>query len=848
MKNEMQQYDYLIAGSGLAGLYAAFVASKYGSVAVVTKNKVSDSNTYYAQGGIASVTDNEDTPEFHSNDTITAGRGLCNPVAVDTLVNECPLRIKELIEDGMNFDMSGGVLALGLEGGHRRRRVLHAGGDITGRRISEFMTGQILSNPKITLFENHQALEIILDGKGDGGRCLGLKVWNFDTGRVENFYAGSTIMALGGASAIYSRTTNPQSSIGDGVALCYNAGCQIADMEFIQFHPTTLYSPDNKSYLISEAVRGEGAHLLNHNGERFMVNIHPLAELAPRDVVAQAIEREIKRDPHNRPYVYLSLKHLDSEKIRRRFPHIFQKCEDLGIDMRDKVPVAPAAHYMVGGVKSDIDGKTSITGLYVCGELASTGIMGANRLASNSLAECIVFGYRAVMSAKEHQASNLFAQESLDRYVGSATEPQYYIDSTKQDEYFRIREQISLIMTRYAGIVREREGLESALAELEQIRESLFAGDCGREFYSSISENLIIVATLVVSGALYREESRGGHFRSDYPKENIFNLFHTIQQKGKMNGSLSANWYASVKRPMPNNRKEITPKKQNNRIMTHNSLIDKIIDLAIEEDVASGDITTNSIILEKTKATAVFKMKADGVVSGISIIKRVFEHLDKNVIWRPFVKDGDSVNKEDVIVEIEGSYRCLLTSERIALNILQRMSGIATLTAQFVKEIEGTDAKILDTRKTAPGLRVLDKMAVAAGGGKNHRMGLYDMVLIKDNHIKIAGGIKNAVSQVRENINMGMKIEVETSNLDEVREAVECGADIIMLDNMDNDTMRRAIEIIAGRAESEASGNMTLDRVKEVAMLGVNYISVGALTHSISALDISMNVTVIPDN
>ncbi len=508
--------------------------------------------------------------------------------------------------------------------------------------------------------------------------------------------------------------------------------------------------------------------------------------------------------------------------------------------MSEQIPVSPAAHYMVGGVKCDIDGKTSITGLYVCGEIASTGIMGANRLASNSLAECIVFGYRSVMSAKEFLGSDTFRHD--------IPESDYCMDHTKRDTYCRIKEKISQIMTNYAGIVRDKNGLEKAIAEIGEIRESLLSTDCQKEYYFSISENLIIVADLIIRGALYRRESRGGHFRSDYPKENNYNLYHTIQQIGKMNGSLSANWYETVKRDLPNNKRESSVKKSNSRIMTHNSLIDKIIDLAIEEDVASGDITTNSIILEKTKATAVFKMKADGVVSGIDIIKRVFEHLDKNVIWRPFVKDGDRVNKEDVNVEIEGSYRCLLTSERIALNILQRMSGIATLTSQFVKEVDGTDAKILDTRKTAPGLRVLDKMAVAAGGGKNHRMGLYDMVLIKDNHIKIAGGIKNAVAQVRENINMGMKIEVETSNLDEVKEAVECGADIIMLDNMDNATMKRAIEIIAGRAETEASGNMNLSRVREVALLGVNYISVGALTHSISALDISMNVTVIPDN
>ncbi|MDP3451331.1 MAG: L-aspartate oxidase [Bacteroidales bacterium] len=819
----MQHYDYLIAGSGLAGLYAASVASRYGKVAVITKCKVTDSNTYYAQGGIAAVTDDEDTPGFHLEDTLTAGRDLCNTNAVEILVNEGPERIKEIIDAGMKFDMSGGEISLGLEGGHRKRRVLHAGGDITGRRIMEFMVEQILSSPNITLFENHQAIEILVSDNC----CKGLRIWDFKESKEHIFLGDNTILALGGASAIYERTTNPSTTVGDGVALCYKAGCRIADMEFIQFHPTTIYTESDKSYLISEAVRGEGAHLLNHKGERFMTEIHPLAELAPRDVVAKAIFCEVIKElsAKNPPCVWLSLKHLDKERIKRRFPHIFRKCAELGIDMTDRIPVSPAAHYMVGGVECDLDGKSGIERLYVCGELASTGVMGANRLASNSLAECLVFGHRAVMSTLRSKENGIYPKKEISAREGKFDISGVSLNPKNEKIYQTISKEVAQLMMRCAGIVRDRETLERGRKEIIRLQKSICDLN-NREYYKIISNNLISVASLIIEGALHRNESRGGHFRSDFPEEDNSSLYHSIQQIDRDICKL----YTTVK----NNK---------NQIMSHISLIDKIIDLAIEEDVATGDITTNSIILEKTKAIATFKMKADGVVSGIDITKRVFEHLDRDVIWTPFVKDGDSVKKEDVIVEIEGSYRCLLSSERIALNILQRMSGIATLTSLFVKELEGTGAKILDTRKTAPGLRVLDKMAVAAGGGKNHRMGLYDMVLIKDNHIKIAGGIRDAIAQVRENINMGMKIEVETTNLEEVREAVDCGADIIMLDNMDNATMTEAIEIIAGRAETEASGNMTLGRVREVALLGVNYISVGALTHSVNALDISMNVT-----
>ena len=276
--------------------------------------------------------------------------------------------------------------------------------------------------------------------------------------------------------------------------------------------------------------------------------------------------------------------------------------------------------------------------------------------------------------------------------------------------------------------------------------------------------------------------------------------------------------------------------------MNYDSLIERLLELAIEEDIASGDITTDAIVPKQTWAGADLTAKSDGVISGLAVARRVYERLDNDIAWQPFVEDGTAVKKGKVILHIEGNYRTLLLGERLSLNILQRMSGIATATAACVKELAGTHTQLLDTRKTAPGLRVLDKMAVHHGGGMNHRMGLYDMVLLKDNHIKIAGGIPNAVKAVRANLPVSIKLEVETTNLEEVQQALECGADMIMLDNMDNETMAEAVRVIGGRAKTEASGNMTIARLKEVAATGVDYISMGALTHSVTAMDISMNI------
>ncbi|MEY8592324.1 carboxylating nicotinate-nucleotide diphosphorylase [Butyricimonas hominis] len=274
----------------------------------------------------------------------------------------------------------------------------------------------------------------------------------------------------------------------------------------------------------------------------------------------------------------------------------------------------------------------------------------------------------------------------------------------------------------------------------------------------------------------------------------------------------------------------------------YDSLIERLIDLAIEEDIATGDITTNAIIPVQAKAVAEMKAKADGVISGLEIAKRVFEKFEKDIVWEPLVNDGTAVKKGDIILRIEASYRTLLLGERLSLNILQRMSGIATETARYMKELAGTRTRLLDTRKTAPGLRVLDKMAVHHGGGSNHRMGLYDMIMLKDNHIKIAGGIPNAVKEARAHLPLSIKLEVETTTLEEVQQALDAGSDIIMLDNMSNEAMTEAVKLIAGRAKTEASGNMSIPRLKEVAATGVDYISVGALTHSVTAMDISMNI------
>lgn len=527
----MLKFDYVVVGSGLAGLYAAYKASIRGSVAVITKSLVRESNSFNAQGGIAAVTSEDDSPEIHKSDTLIAGRGLCEENSVDILVNEGPERIQEIIASNMKFDTENGVLALGLEGGHHKRRILHAGGDSTGRWITEFAISKAESQDNITIFEDTLLLDLMVKD----GECYGVRCWSEnrelqseESGSEVLIYADHVFLTSGGASAIYARTTNPLTTIGDGVAIAYKAGCRIVDMEFIQFHPSGLYRKDSsQAFLISEAVRGERAHLLDKNGKRFMVPIHELAELAPRDIVARSIFKQMKID--GRPYVTLSLKHLNPEMILKRFPAIYAKCKEFGYDLTQEIPVAPAAHYSVGGVLSNNNGRTDIKRLYVCGEVAATGIMGANRLASNSLIECLVFANRAIEDSVKEGAIKDYPSFSAE----------YQRNEENALMYADLKERVSEIMNLYAGIIRSEIGLKEGLQQIEELdrmidkADSKSNGGQAKEYYIEASRRLLCVARLIMSPALLRKESRGGHYREDYPCTDESYAVHSVQRYGE---------------------------------------------------------------------------------------------------------------------------------------------------------------------------------------------------------------------------------------------------------------------------------------------------------------------------
>lgn len=513
---QRKKFDTIIAGSGLAGLTAAYYASRHGSVALITKSELDTSNSYYAQGGIAGAIGENDSPALHFEDTLIAGRGLCEKEAVEILVNEGRDRILELIDMGMQFDKVDSKLVLGLEGGHSKRRILHAGGDATGKELTCFMLKKVLEQKNISTFEFTAITKLIIRE----GVCNGVQALDFTNGDNIIFEAPACILATGGLSRIFSRSTNPHTATGDGIALAYEAGAQLEDMEFIQFHPSALCIKNQDAFLISEAVRGEGAWLLNKKGERFMKDIHPLAELAPRDVVAFSIYQQMKKD--SRPFVFLSLRHLDPGNIRSRFSNIYKKVMEFGYDMTtDLLPIAPAAHYMVGGIKTDLNGETNIPGLFACGEVASTGVMGANRLASNSLLECLVFGKRASEKAASCKKMN------------TPVTGQKPMTNLKEYEAFflRIKNEIADLMSAKVGIVRNQHDLNDALARLEVIRSKINPGvpDYNLLKCTQVTQ----ICELIIQSALLRKESRGGHIREEYKQEDPDYRVHIILQKDK---------------------------------------------------------------------------------------------------------------------------------------------------------------------------------------------------------------------------------------------------------------------------------------------------------------------------
>ena len=496
--------DVAVIGSGIAGLYTALKAADAGlRVIMIAKKSLLESNTRYAQGGIAAVISDEDSPQYHRQDTLIAGAGLCSSEAVDVLVHEGPDGVQELVRFGTQFDREeDGEYALTMEGAHSQRRILHAQGDATGAEIVRALAEKTRRSEWIDVWDDHFCLDLVTDE----GECVGVVVQR-PSGELVFVTAKATVLCTGGAGQLYRYTTNPELATGDGIAMAFRAGAYVQDVEFVQFHPTALTYPGAPRFLISEAVRGEGAVLRNIRGERFMEQYHPQLELAPRDVVARAIVSEI--DKTKSTFVYLDLTHESQETVKARFPTIYEFCLRYGLDLSsDWIPVAPAAHYMMGGVKTDFHGETSVRRLFACGEVSSTGVHGANRLASNSLSEAIVFGRRIVERIRELPA--------LDR------EPEFHVELGRTEPVMQpiIEKKLKLqkLMLRYAGLVRNEKGLKKGLEELRRQSPVFYAKLSGREQYEFA--NLLTVGLLTMLAALRREESRGAHYREDFPERD----------------------------------------------------------------------------------------------------------------------------------------------------------------------------------------------------------------------------------------------------------------------------------------------------------------------------------------
>ncbi len=533
--------DFLVIGSGIAGTFFALKASEYGDVVVVTKRERSMSSTNEAQGGIASVFGKDDTFEEHVKDTLDAGAGLCHRDVVEMVVKEGPERVRELIELGVRFttkkrDANDVEYDLTREGGHSKRRILHAD-DFTGREIERALLAAAEKKENIKFYEYHIAIDLITAGKflrkkppeGFIDECLGAYVLDSKRGEINTFFAKSVILATGGGGKVYLYTSNPDIATCDGVAMAYRAGAPIANMEFVQFHPTCLYHPQAKSFLISEALRGEGGILRLKNGTPFMEKYHPLKDLAPRDIVARAIDAELKRTGDD--FVLLDVTHLDAGFIKRRFPNIYKRCMDFGIDItKEPIPVVPAAHYMCGGVLTDMYGRTNIKNLYAIGETACTGLHGANRLASNSLLEAVVFAHRAVSDcASKNQEDFISMSRDVPKWdnMGATDSDEMVVVSHNWDEIRRL-------MWNYVGIVRSNKRLERALRRLNILQQEI------NEYYWKFLvtgdlielRNIADAGEIIVRSAMQRKESRGLHYTIDYPERDDKNFMRdTIIQK-----------------------------------------------------------------------------------------------------------------------------------------------------------------------------------------------------------------------------------------------------------------------------------------------------------------------------
>jgi L-aspartate oxidase len=528
--------DYIVIGSGVAGLRAAIGLARDGRVAVLTKDRLDESNTEYAQGGVAVAMSDVDEISLHVEDTLKAGAELCDERAVRVLVEEGPRYISELIEWGAQFDREGGALAFTQEAAHSRRRILHANGDSTGREIVRALIAHSRQQSNIQLVAHAATVGLIVEE----GRCAGVRFIDPNESLRRELRARAVVLATGGAGQIFAQTTNPSVATGDGMAMAYAAGATMCDLEFVQFHPTALALEGAPRFLLSEALRGEGAILRNHEGEAFAKKYDDRGELAPRDIVARAIVAEMERT--GAQCMYLDLAHLKADFLRERFPNIFETCLRYGLDLtKDRLPVSPAAHYVMGGVKTDTHGRTTLAALYAAGEVACTGVHGANRLASNSLLEGLVFGARAARAAIEDSSISLRREvwpqlrqriemlqmtgpelsEPFERHRSESVPVEFDLSQWRLDP--RVKTRVREIMWRKVGLVRRAEGLRSAIEEL-----AAMAG----ENVNQRTRNFAALAKLMAEAALWREESRGAHFREDFPaRDDERWRVHSAQQK-----------------------------------------------------------------------------------------------------------------------------------------------------------------------------------------------------------------------------------------------------------------------------------------------------------------------------
>jgi nicotinate-nucleotide pyrophosphorylase (carboxylating) len=836
--------DVVVIGSGVAGLSTALAYTGRvpdGRVVIVTKDVLSTGSTQWAQGGIAAALGPGDRPVAHMVDTLTAGDGGCDPRAVHVLATEGPDAVRRLLAAGARFDRGAdGGLALTREGGHRADRIAHAGGDATGAEIQRALVAAVAAEPRIEVIEHALALDALLAPSAGGPpRVAGVTLHVMGEGRrdgVGAVRAGAVVVATGGIGQVFAATTNPPVSTGDGVALAVRAGADVQDLEYVQFHPTALWlgaDARGQQPLVSEAVRGEGAFLVDTRGRRFMAGEHELADLAPRDVVARAIARAMADTGAD--HVLLDARHFGAATWERRFPTILATCREHGVDpVTEPIPVVPAAHYASGGIRTDLGGASSVPGLFAVGEAACTGVHGANRLASNSLLEGLVFADRIARRLAEE------APPAAPAGLADDPRPQGLADPAVVPE-------LRAAMSRYAGVVRDGTGLLRAGAVLDRLART---GTSLPGIAAWEATNLLTVASLVVAHAEARRESRGAHWRADHPEHAA----DPAGPGGTALGGLDAEGRVRV-RPAP--ARPAAPEGLAAELaaaLPEAATADGggpaaaavgLVRTALREDLGRGagvDVTTAATVPAGQLSTADVVARADGVVAGLPLAELVFWLVaDGAVQVERHTADGTRVRRGEVLMTATARTRDLLTAERTALNLLTHLSGIATATAAWVDAVAGTGARVRDSRKTHPGLRALEKYAVRCGGGVNHRFGLSDAALIKDNHVIAAGGVAEAVTAVRRAY-PGLPLEVEVDRIDQIEPALKAGAEEILLDNFTPGDLRRAVALVAGRARLESSGGLTLSSASEVAATGVDYLAVGALTHSSPALDIALDL------